>query len=543
MSKTLTKEPMVTTRGPALAPSPVPLGAEAGGLPLRKLAAALLRSRWFVFGTMALGFLVGAFLAVVTPNTYLSQGKFLFTSGSENIQIGLEQISETKSDILAAQAIYVLRTDNLLRRVAERVNPERILASYQPKAEGSGIGAVLRGVQTSIATSADEYSVEDAMRLLRKNLAIDQPRFTNILVATYLANDRQLAKDVLDAFMEEAQKYHQEQYDDPKKYDQARKQAEDAQTALALKAQARRDFLEQEAQVTNTFEYELQHAQAAEGEAASELDKNAAAIASASRRVEELDKHIKTLPVNVVIKRRADVVQKAVDTLLEQIGKLEAQKTRIEVESAQGNPPEVEQISRQIAQLDQKLKQAQERQKDAPEIPFEERNPEHVKACEEVATLRSQLVGYRAVTEQLQSIHTAAAARLRRLREIEPRYSALREDLERAQAENRNAEAAYQAAERKRVANIGNFSTLKVIENPSLPLEKEGPNRGRLLLGGWVLGLFLALAVVVLRSLPDTVVRTPQDLEDMEGIALIGMMPRSGNRNLRRHEAARERGF
>jgi hypothetical protein len=29
----------------------------------------------------------------------------------------------------------------------------------------------------------------------------------------------------------------------------------------------------------------------------------------------------------------------------------------------------------------------------------------------------------------------------------------------------------------------------------------------------------------------------------MEGIALIGMMPQFGNRNLRRHAAARERGF
>src|SRR5262245_57210629 len=349
MSKTLAKEPMVTTRGPALAPSPVPLGAEAGGLPLRKLAAALLRSRWFVFWTMALGFLVGAFLAVVTPNTYLSQGKFLFTSGSENIQIGLEQSSETKSDILAAQAIYVLRTDTLLRRVAERVKPSRILAPYQPQAEGSGVGAMLRGVQAGIAAPADDYSLEDAMRLLRKNLAIDQPRFTNVVVVTYLANDRQLAKDVLDVFMEEAKKYHQEQYDDPRKYEQARKQAEDAATALALKAKARRDFLEQEAQVTNTFEYELQHAQAAEGEAASEKAKNEGAIASASHRVEELDKYIATLPVNVVVKRKADVVQKAVDTLLEQIGKLEAQKTKIEAESAQGTVPEVEQISRQIA--------------------------------------------------------------------------------------------------------------------------------------------------------------------------------------------------
>src|SRR5262249_17268474 len=139
------RRPLV--REPLLASWPQPLGAEPAGLPLKKLLTAVFRLRWSVFGAMALGALVGGGLAVTTPNTYLRQGTVLVTSGAENIQIDLTRTTETKAETLAAAAIYMLKTDTLLQRVAERVTPERILSPYQPEAGGTGVGAVLHGLQ------------------------------------------------------------------------------------------------------------------------------------------------------------------------------------------------------------------------------------------------------------------------------------------------------------------------------------------------------------------------------------------------------------
>jgi hypothetical protein len=49
--------------------------------------------------------------------------------------------------------------------------------------------------------------------------------------------------------------------------------------------------------------------------------------------------------------------------------------------------------------------------------------------------------------------------------------------------------------------------------------------------------------VLVLRALPDDVVRTRDDLERIEGLAVIGVMPSLDGKNLRRHVALREQGW
>ena len=95
----------------------------------------------------------------------------------------------------------------------------------------------------------------------------------------------------------------------------------------------------------------------------------------------------------------------------------------------------------------------------------------------------------------------------------------------------------------RRRCSTGSFSSLKAFEKASYPLEKEGPNRGKLLLGGMLVGLFLGLGVIVLRALPDTIVRTRNDLEHIDGIAVIGIMPRLDARNLKRHSYLRGQGW
>jgi capsular polysaccharide biosynthesis protein len=84
---------------------------------------------------------------------------------------------------------------------------------------------------------------------------------------------------------------------------------------------------------------------------------------------------------------------------------------------------------------------------------------------------------------------------------------------------------------------------LKRIQEPSFPLEKEGPNRSRIVLASLFVGLFAGFAFVILRTLPDDVVRTRDDLERIEGLAVIGIMPRLDAKNLRRHVSLREQGW
>ena len=515
---------------------------EGGSMPFARLAAGVWRARYFVAAMLLLGAGIGLWLALATPDSYRSEGRFLFTSGSESIQLDLRRATENKAETLAAQAVHVLATDALLRRVVERLTPARVLAPFRPEPSAEGWIAWWRAAQGWLAGSAPEANVAEAVKLLRKRLVLEHPQLTNVLNASYVANDRQLAREVLTVYMEEARRWHQDTYDDPKIYERMQTQSASAAVALAVAQRKRDDFLEKEAQVASSFEFDLMHAQQNESTAASLLEQNATSLASIGRQVEELQRHLATIPATILVRRRLDA-QRAADVYIAEIARLNAERARILAEAAGPTPEGIEPIDRRLARLRDLLSADLKAQQEAPEIAVEERNPEYVETNQAIGRLASERVGNQAKAELLQQSHVSAAARARRLRSLEPRYVQLRADVLRAEETVRQAELSMAEAEQKRALRLGEFSSLSTIEEASLPLEKEGPERLRLILGTAVGGLFAALVLAVLRAMSDSVIRRPQDLEALDGVSVIGMMPRLSRRNLRRHAVARARGY
>ncbi|MGE3174350.1 MAG: GumC family protein [Planctomycetota bacterium] len=543
MSKNLAEERMHTAREALIGAWPPPPGEEPGGMPVRKMMASVFRSRWFVLGTAGLGCLVGAFLAVTTPNTYVSEGTFLFTaSGSESINVDLTRSSDTKAQAVAANAVHVLLADNLLRRVAERVTPEEILKPYSPDdTNQTGVTALLHRIQRDWnEVDLAGATIDEALKVLRKRLNVDRSRLGDVLTVNYTAHDARLARKVLSVYMEEAKKFHQEQYDDPKVYEEVRKRSEEAATALTLGNRALREFLEREAQVQSTFDFELERLRQAEAEAQSRLAGNRQDVQAKQQQIAELERHLQGLAPTMIVHRRLDT-SKTVEGIQDEISRLEIQLAGLRVTSVRAD--EIGATEKRIENLKATIRQTVEAARNAPAYDLEQTNPEYTAATEQLGELRGQLVGDKAVTELLERTHTEVSARLRRLLDLEPRYAQLRENVVRAEEDSASASAALRQAELKRRLQLGNFSSLKVIDDASTPLDKEGPNRFKLMLGGLVVGLFAGLGLVVMRTVPDRTVRMPSDLEALEGVTVIGMLPRPDNRNLKRHIATRQRGL
>jgi uncharacterized protein involved in exopolysaccharide biosynthesis len=545
MSKHLAEERLFLAREALAHASSPPADGDSGTMPLRKLLASAFRWRRLVAGCVALGATVGAFLAVTTPNTYVSEGTFLFSAtGSESINVDLTRSDETKAEAIAANAVHVLQAESLLRRVVARVTPAEILVRYHPEDQGAtGLAALLHAIQRDWnAVDVGEVSAEEALKVLRKRLVVDRSRLSEVIVASYTANDWRLAQKVLAVYMEEAKKWHQEQYDDPKVHAEVRKRADDAVTSRESATRALRDFVEKQAQVQSTFEFELERQRLAEAEAAARLRDNQLAVECAQRQVAELEKRLQTLPPTITVRRRLDS-SRAVEVFQEEIAKLETERARAQVESAQEKPTEVALLDQRIARLRAGLQKTLEAQRSAPEVDLETSNPEYTAATELLGRLRNELSGHRAVAGQLQKHRADAGSRLRRLLDLEPQYVALRDALSRADDDMRRSADALAKAELKRQLQLGNFSSLKVLDDASLPLEKEGPDRLKLILGGLVIGLFVGLGLVVLRTVPDRTVRTPGDLEALDGITVVGVLPALDGRNLKRHLATRARGW
>jgi capsular polysaccharide biosynthesis protein len=294
--------------------------------------------------------------------------------------------------------------------------------------------------------------------------------------------------------------------------------------------------------VASSFEFDLLHAQQNESAAASMLEQNATSLASIGRQVEELQRHLATIPATILVRRRLDA-QRAADVYIAEIARLSAERARILAEAAGPAPEGLESLDRRLDRLRELLSADLKAQQAAPEIAVEERNPEYVETNQAIGRLASERVGNQAKAELLQQSHVAAAARARRLRSLEPRYVQLKAEVVRAEEAVRQADVTLAEAEQKRALRQGEFSSLSTIEDASLPLEKEGPERLRLILGAAAAGLFAAIVVAVLRAMSDSVIRRPQDVEALDGVSVIGMMPKLGRRNLRRHALARARGY
>lgn len=548
MTKNLAEDLQRTARQAMSGLAPAAPGDEPGGLPFRRLLAAMFRARYLVFATTLFGTLIGAFLALTTPNSYVSEGKFVFTAtGAEAIGVDPTRATDTSQEAIATTATYILNSSDLLMKVVDRVTPARILEPYQP---GTGSDAGAKGWFYRIqrdwnARQNLEATSEEALKHLMRTIAIDRPRYANVLLATCIANHPKLAQEILAAFMDEAVKWHIKQYEDQSAYEEAEKRFKDTDVALETARRNMREFLDRKARVAE-FDAEKDRLQLGEAAAATSLS---TVVNEASSKKEALQKLIKSLdvdkdiPKEIIEKRRADTTSNMMRGYEEACSRALLELVRLEGALADPEDPEIVTKRKEVSDIRKAMQKLREEALLAPEEEFKVANPVYSQANAERARLSLEVLQLEAQLKFAQDVAAEARKALKTLLDLEPEYVRLRETLVTAEDNAKSARFTWNAAQEKRALGLGKFSSLKEIQAATLPLEKQGPNRSRLLLGAFFVGLFLGLGVVVLRALPDKVVRTRDDLEKIEGLPVIGVMPRLDGANLRRHVALREQGW
>lgn len=546
MTKNLADELQRTARQALTSLHVSPQGEEPGGLPLRRLLAAVFRARYLVFATTLFGLLIGAFLAITTANSYQSTGTFLFTaSGAEAKLVDPTRSTDISQETIGTAATHILNTDDLLIRVIKKLGAARILAPYQPgNADESGAKAWFYRVQRDWNASKQEATEEEALKLLRKTLNVERPRFTDVLIATFSANNARLAQEVLDCYMKEAISWHIAMYDDKRVYEDAEKTAADSKVQREVARVAMRNFLSEKAKV-NDFDDEKKRLEKAYGEATMQLDKVTQELESSKLQRQQLNARLESGDIKMTRPEKRHVsptanVQSALEKRLEDAY---SELVKLEPTMRDPNDPRLVDLRNEIENTKRVIQRLQQEAENTPEQTVMVPNPEYEAMRLESNRLFTDVEKYGAQVLLMQGIVEKTRTSLNELVLLEPEYLKLRDAMFEAEEAATRAEATWGAAQQKRALGQGNFSSLKEIQAASLPLEKEGPNRGKLLLGGFFGGLFLGLAVVVLRSLPDNVVRTRDDLERLEGLAVIGIMPRLDGTNLRRHVAMREQGW
>lgn len=548
MTKNLSEEMQRNARQALAGLTPSSQGDEAGGLPVRRLVAAFFRARYLVFGTTLFGVLIGMFLAITTSNTYVSTGKFLFTSsGAESRQLDPTQAKETSQETIATGAAYILNSDDLLMRVVEELTPQRILQPYQPTGEGQGSAKELFFKIQRDWNAVDEsnMTVEEALKRLQKTITVTRPQFTDVLIATCDANNPQLAQEILATYMDKAVEWHIEKYEDKDAYEAAKKASEQSFNDYNAAQRAMREFLERKARVTSFDEHkqaitleEIENASRLKG-----LKDDLTFKTEQKLRIENLLKDEEKLPPTIKRRVRQSIATELTTELRSQLAAAYIKLSSLRRQFVDPNAREIASQQKLIEDIKASLENMTKADDQETWVDEIVDNQQYLDAVKDRDKLTRELWGLEAQVKQAEALHKASADELKRLAGLEEEFETLRSTLLRAEEIKTAAGLNWEVAQQKRSLGLGKFSVLDSIQGASLPLEKEGPNRGKLLIGGLFVGLFLGLGLVILRALPDRVVRTRDDLEDVEGLAVIGVMPRLDRTNLRRHSAMREQGW
>ena len=104
-------------------------------------------------------------------------------------------------------------------------------------------------------------------------------------------------------------------------------------------------------------------------------------------------------------------------------------------------------------------------------------------------------------------------------------HSEFDSDIARLDEEIQQLSEQYQAELKMEFTREEGESNLKVMSQPTLPVEKSGPERMKLMVGGVGGGFLLGLFLAVLRQLLERRVRYKETLEKMLEVPVLAVVP------------------
>jgi len=539
MSRHLTENLKGTVRE-AASLAPLSPAEEMNSLSPRRVIAALFRQSKTIIGLTTIGVLATGFMALSTPNSYRSTGTFLYTTGSESVQVDPLLGGGVGGEEILGSATYVFQADGLLTRVID--TPDMMKKLLRPNLTVNNAFLKITQWQSPETIDFESEAARDAARkVLRNNLELTKPRNTEVLEVAFTAGDPKLAQEILNVYMEEAKQWHLDVYNDEERLKTVERNAQVAIDALEAAKEELRSFLRglqvsdfQIALAGRVEEYRAQQA---------ELRAVQRSIAQLQSQIKLYEEALTQTPQKIVELMQVDepdayklVLQNAIAVERMELTRMQSRRNNRSLE----DDPEYKQILQTIAAFEKDLA-AHLKQTGGSNLQSVERiNLEYENLKAKLSEARLQYTAYQGQLKGVKEDAEAAAAKLQELESKEERHRDLTQKVVQLRTAKERNDTELAQALRKRELAKGAFSSLQRIDQASKPLEKNGPNRTKLVLMGFFGGLFAALGLVLLRTLGDTTVRGREDLDRLQGVAVLGTFPRLDGRNVRRHRSLRE---
>jgi uncharacterized protein involved in exopolysaccharide biosynthesis len=472
---------------------------------LRQLVIPLFRHRTAVLVTFAVLAAAVVLVMVLLPRVYQAEMKLLVNRERvDTIMTSNAQSQGTVPAEISEGELYgeveLIQSREVLERVVTAIGLDRFLPER-------------------FASEPAQARMAAAVEAVRDDLTVDPIRKTTMIRVAYKSQDPQLAARVLkelstvylekhlavrrpagayDFFTQQTQRYTEE--------------LDTAQRALAA-------FAQRERVVAPTTEKEIMLRKQNEFE--SDLDRTEATIADLTRRLDEIERQIRTTPNRQVTQVRDVGNIEMLRGLKNDILKLEIERSDMLTKFTSTYPP--------LVRLEERLAQLREAQAGAEQTPLRDettdQNPTWQWLRNEAARVRTERAALTAKAAALRRTVTDYGTRAARL----DRQSVDEAELQRAVKVAEENQTLYRrkqeearvsdALDRTRIANVA------VAESPVAPQTPNGSRRGLLFVAGMLLAAALSVCMAHLLEVLAPAFHTGDEVTRLLDIPVLATTP------------------
>jgi uncharacterized protein involved in exopolysaccharide biosynthesis len=530
---------------------PVESAPEGRGDLVNALLIPLVRSKWVILGCAILGTAAGIAAGIIKPNIYVSSGKLLVRSSSrEESPDALLSGGGGSQGLLRDQVnneLQLLTVPHVFELVAAKVTPPRIFSAYDPAADDREDTPTFTklfhayqakwfkadgGTRTKkLGHSVDNCPkcIQEAVHVLETDIRLVVEPGSSVLTIVYPAHDPTLARDVVAAFIEAAEKHHRESFSSnstfelfKNRYAESEKAEQDSATAFSeYRANCGVTDYETQRVASLTAVRDAEKAKVDDELKLETLKSKAKVVGEQIADVkpmipQQIERSPLANPNWTLLSNRVLTIGDQIEDLSSKVGGTttvrEAEKTALEnrLRKAQNELDHTEQWIAQEATT-----------QSAP-------NPEYLRLKQAQDEVQQQIAEQQAVVAKSADRLKDAENRMKNIDSCAPRYKELEGQYTTAKTIKEQYRLAFEKAGFNYALEELQFSNLWRIQEASLPFEKDGPKRAKFVIVGLILGLGIGSAFGFLRLQLDPKLRSPNEVESVLGAKVLNVVPPTG---------------
>ncbi|MEN6332821.1 MAG: hypothetical protein ABFE01_01085 [Phycisphaerales bacterium] len=500
---------------------------------------------------MILLFGIVALRILLDSGTYRSEARVLVRLGRESISLDptatigeIAQINRTY-DWEVNSELEILKSREIAERVVDRMGAGVFLEKKPRKKTSDAATATAaarftnefvdvmsdltdrmketpRKLARQLGLSAALTDRDEAVEKVVKKLTIETLQNTNVLAAAYEDKDPELARDVLDAFMQAYLEKHLVVYSTSSAQPFFEQQVMSLLEKLRQTERAMQDLKD----ATGVSSLQDQRLAAVNRIGAMELAiaQTDGELASASAKVTEIETMLAGIPETVVLEETTGFSDYAADLMRTRLYDLQIQERDLEVKYPNGNrllEMIHEQVNQGMAMLEKELAKPNRK---------ETRTGLNVSHQQMQATLFSEQANISALRSKLDNMRTQVAqARdsLRLLNDAEIKTARLQRDLSLLTDSYNQYSAKLEEARIEQALKSERISNISVLQSPTLPVVPVGPGKLVSLILGLALALVGGVGFAFLCERLDHSIKTPEDVQERLQLPTLASIPRT----------------